>query len=232
VVSFGTAKTGATVNFIIDKGTGSLSATSAVTNNSGYASVTLTLTNFTSNIQLSVCVAPGNSPCQTVYGNPVAASLLNLQGVTGEGQVIAGTSFQPLILRVTDSSKPPNSVLGASVTFESTVLRGVDLTAGDPSATQPGMPTILSVSQSSLQSDANGLVSFLPSTVSFGAPLEIEIQASAGTTAALQSQMQSFASTSGVGAAPPEHGPGHDSPWRGGAAGSRGPPRETGGDDY
>jgi len=231
VVSRGTPKTGATVDFIIDQGSGSLSAASAVTNNSGYASVTLTLTNFTANIQVSVCVGPGNAPCQTVYGNAVAAGLLNLQGVAGEGQVVAGTSFQPLVLRVTDSSKPPNLVLGASVVFQSTVLRplGDVLTPSNPSATQTGMAVILAASQNSMKSDVNGLVSFLPSSGPFSAPLEIEVQVLAGPTAVLQSTMQSFSSAGGGGTAPPDKGSGLDSPSRGNHSGPPGPAQEPGG---
>ncbi len=98
------------------------SASSAVTNSSGYASVNLTLTNFTTSFQISVCVANGN-PCQPIYGNAVAASMLNLQAVAGESQVVSGTVFQPLEIRVIDSSTPPNPILGANVLFQSTVSR-------------------------------------------------------------------------------------------------------------
>ena len=201
VVSQGTPQNGVTVNFAIAQGSGSLSSASAVTNSNGYASVTLTLTNFTANVQLSVCVAPGNNPCQTIYGNAVAATMLNLQAVAGAGQVVAGPAFQPLTVRVTDSSTPPNPVLGANVLFQSTVLRplGNELTLapGDPTVTQTGMPVILSASQITVQSDVNGLASFAPSVGSFTGPLEIEIQVSAGTTATLQDVMETFPESGG-----------------------------------
>ena len=194
VVSLGAPQSGITVNFFIDQGSGSLSAPSAVTNSTGYASVTLTLTSFTANVQLSACVGPGNAPCQTIYGNAVAATMLNLQAVAGAGQVVTGAAFQPLTVRVIDSSTPPNPVLGASVLFQSTVLRptGNDpvLTPGDPTVTQTGMPVILSASQSTVQSDGNGLASIVPSAGSFTGPLEIEIQVSAGTTAVLQNELE------------------------------------------
>jgi len=109
VVNTGVPQSGVTVNFRIAQGTGSLSSATAVTNASGYASVTLTLTDFTANVQLTACVAPGNSPCQTVYGNAVAAALLNLQAVAGAGQVVTGQAFQPLSVRVTDSFHPAQS---------------------------------------------------------------------------------------------------------------------------
>jgi hypothetical protein len=185
------------VDFTIAQGSGSLSAGSAVTNSAGYASVTLTLTNFTANVQLTACVA-GGSPCVTVYGNAVAPAQLNLQAVSGAGQVVSGNPFQPLTVRVTDSSSPPNPVLAASVFFQSTVLRATGdnpvLTPGDLAATQTDTLVILSESQSAVLSNTNGLASFVPSAGSFTGPLEIEIQVSAGTTAALQDAMESIPS--------------------------------------
>ncbi|MFZ0773215.1 MAG: IPT/TIG domain-containing protein [Candidatus Sulfotelmatobacter sp.] len=230
VLSTGTPQSGVTVNFTITQGSGSLSSASAVTNSSGYASVTLTLTAFTANVQLSVCVAPGNSPCKTIYGNAVAPGLLNLQAVAGAGQVATGSAFQPLTVRVTDSSTPPNPVLGASVLFQSTVLRpaGKDLTlvTGDPAVTQTGMLVILSASQSSVTSDANGLASFMPSVGSFTGPLEVEIQVSAGTSAALQDVMESFPQSSSGSTAAPTRGP-----WHGGAPAPRAPVWQLRSDD-
>jgi len=97
---------------------------------------------------------------------------------------------------VTDSSTPPNPILGASVLFQSAVLRpaGGDLTLapGDPTNTQTGMPVILSASQSSVTSDANGLASFVPTVGSFTGLLEVEIQVSAGTSAALETWRKVF----------------------------------------
>jgi len=126
---------------------------------------------------------------------------MNLQAVAGAGQVVAGTAFQPLTVRVTDSSSPPNSVLGASVLFQSTVLcpegNNLTLAPADPTVTQTGMAVILSASQSTAQSDVNGLASFVPSVGSFTGVLEIEIQVSAGTTAVLEDELVSFPASSG-----------------------------------
>jgi hypothetical protein len=207
VVSFGAPQSGVDVNFILAQGVGSLSSTSAVTNSSGYASVTLTLTNFTANIQISVCVAPADSPCATIYGSAVSTSALNLQAVAGESQIVSGQPFQPLVVRVTDSSTPPNPVLGASVLFQSTVMRAaandLTLTPGDPTVTQPGMAVILGVVQSTVQSDVNGLASFTASVGSLSGPVVVELQVSAGTTAALQNVMAAYpASDSGSSALP------------------------------
>ncbi len=183
------------MNFAVGQGAGTLSATSAVSNSQGYASVTLTLTNFTASIQVSACVAPGNNPCQTISGNAVAAAALQLAAVAGAGQVVTGPAFQALTVRVTDFSTPPNPILGASVLFQSIVMRptgdGLTFAPGDPSGTPTGMPVILSASQSTVQSDVNGLASFVPSVGSFTGILEIQIQVSAGTTAVLQDMLES-----------------------------------------
>ncbi len=230
VVSLGVPKSGVTVNFAVMQGSGSLSTPSAITNSSGYASVTLTLSNFTAAVQVSVCVAPGNNPCQTIAGNAVAAAMLKLQAVAGGGQIVADVAFQPLIVRVTDASAPPNSVLGASVLFQSTLLRPMedDLTqpSGDPSATPPGTPVILSMTEVSVQSDVNGLASFIPSIGSFTGALEFEIAVSAGTTGALQDQLKSFPSGTGGNASPPD-----SSPWHGSVPARRGLSRVGGGVD-
>jgi hypothetical protein len=199
VVDLGAPKSGVTVNFFFAFGSGSLSAPSAVTNSSGYATVTLTVANFTGDLQVNACVAPNNSPCQNIYGNAVAPTMLNLQAVSGAGQVVAGSPFQPLTVRVTDSSTPPNSVLGASVLFQSTVLRpagnNLAIATGGSSNTQNGMPVILSSSQTAVQSNSIGLASSTPSVGSFTGTLEIEIQVSAGTAASLQDVMESLPET-------------------------------------
>jgi hypothetical protein len=223
VVSLGAPQSGVTVNFAIVQGTGSLSSPSAVTNSQGYASVTLTLTNFTANVQLTACVAPANNPCQTISGNAVVASRLNLQGAAGAGQVVAGTAFQPLMVRVTDSSTPPNPILGASVAFQSTVMRpvgnGVPAPPGDPSGTQTGMPVILSASQITVLSDVNGLASLVPSVGSFTGTLQIQIQVSAGTTAVLQDELETVPAASSGNTSPTF------SQWPGSVPAPRAPPR-------
>src|SRR5712671_4856227 len=56
VVSLGAPKSGVTVNFAILQGSGRLSSLSAVTDSGGFASVTLTVTNLSTAVQLSACV--------------------------------------------------------------------------------------------------------------------------------------------------------------------------------
>jgi len=197
VMSNGVPKTGVTVNFTVVAGLGNLSSSSAITNSSGYATVTLALTNFALSVQVSVCVAPANNPCQAFYGTPVPPSLQNLQRVAGAAQVVKlGTVFQPVIVRVTDSSSPPVPVLGASVTFQTMVLRPIGDApaggAGDNRTGTPTMPIILSATQSSILSDANGLASTIPSTGLFTGSLEVDVSATAGATAALQYVLQAL----------------------------------------
>lgn len=154
--------------------------------------------------------------------------MLKLQAVTGSDQIIAGTAFQPLTVRVTDSSTPPNPVLAASVLFQDTVLRpaanDLTLAPGDSAA----MPVILSSTQVSMPSNGNGLASFIPSVGSFSGTLEIEIQVSAGATAALQDVLEIFPeSVSG------DTSPGASGPWHGNVPDPRGsPPRTPRADEY
>jgi hypothetical protein len=207
VVSNGVPQNGVAVCFSIAQGAGSLSpatagcssytvSAKAVTSSNGYASVALTLTNFTANVQVVACVASG-SPCRTVSGNAVAPALINLQAVAGAAQVMAGQAFQPLIVRVTDSSTPPNPVLGASVLFQSAVVRSTGDNLAVTAGSQSGMPVILSENQAIVSSDANGLASILPSVGLFTGPLQIQIQVSAGTTASLLDELEAFPVISG-----------------------------------
>lgn len=192
VVSNGNPQNSVTVNFT-NYGAGTLSAASAQTNASGYATVMLSLTQFGSSLQVSACVGPG-PPCQTFYGTPVPASALQLLPVAGAGQVTTGAAFQPVLVRVTDSSTPPNPVLGASVTFLTTVLRpggtGPGGGGGETISGNPAMPVILKVTQSSALSDANGLANVVPSSSGFSGPLEVDVEVTAGISASLDYPLQ------------------------------------------
>jgi hypothetical protein len=185
-LSNGSPQSGKTVDFIITQGSGTLSAPSAKTDSNGYASVTLSLANFTGNVQLSACVAPGDSPCQSVYGNAVAGSATNLMPVAGTSQIITlNHPFQPVIMRVTDASTPPNPVLGANVTFQSTVMRPAPGASpggsGESNSAQPGEATVLSVSETTVMTDVSGLASLVPSVGLFTGPLEISVMIISGT---------------------------------------------------
>jgi len=185
VLSNGVAQSNLNVNFSISQGAGILSSPTASTNSSGYATTTLTVTQLESLVQLTACVAPANAPCQTFYVNPVPLPQQNLQPVAGGGQVSTGLAFQPVVVRVTDSSSPPNPVIAAGVEFQTTVLRpvGASSAGGVTNPTNPVMPVILQVSQSSATSDLNGLANVVPSAGGFEAPVEVDVTVTAGTSA-------------------------------------------------
>jgi hypothetical protein len=199
VVSNGTPQNNVKVNFAVISGNASLSAASAQTNSSGYASVTLTAGQFAALVKVSACVAPANAPCQIISANPVPPASQNLRLVAGSGQVSAGTGLQPLVVQVTDSSSPPNPVVGASVWFLTTVLRSsgtVAASSGETNPTNPGMPVILQVSQSSATTDMNGLANIVPSAGGFVPPLEIDVAIMAGNGASLDYPIQLLPSLS------------------------------------
>jgi hypothetical protein len=189
VMSNGVPQNPATVDFNLTAGSGSLSAASASTNGGGYATVNLTLSQFAAAVQVNACVATTNGPCAPMYFIPVPPAQQELQPVAGENQIVAqGESFLPVVVRVTDSSSPPNPVLGASVAIENIVERAAgDFFAGNPAGTSGSsvLPDILSVSQSNLQSDFNGLASLEPSAGSFNGLLEVDVLATTGTGAML-----------------------------------------------
>jgi hypothetical protein len=169
VLSNGTAVNGKTVNYQIIQGTGTLSAASAQTDSSGYATLNLQLNSATTGAQFSVCVAPGNSPCQTFNAMVVSSSSLQLQSVSGILQITSpGQGFQPVVLRVVDSATPPHPVLGGSVFFQDLVGRVPQnepiIWAGEAGISQSAMPVILAQSQATIQSDSNGLAAFPIST--------------------------------------------------------------------
>jgi hypothetical protein len=183
ILSNGVPQNNMPVNFSVVKGTGELNAATASTSSGGYATTTLTVTQLASLVQVIACVAPTNAPCQTFYANPVPLPQQNLQPVSGAGQVSTRASFQPVVVRVTDSSSPPNPVIAAGVGFQTTVLRPLGSSSGEPNPTNPPMPVILQVSQSDATSDLNGLATLVPSPGGFSAPLEVDVTVSAGTTA-------------------------------------------------
>jgi hypothetical protein len=197
VMNSGVPQDSAMVNFNFTTGSASLSSNSVTTNSTGYATVNLTLSQFAAVVQMNACVAPSNAPCAPTYITPVSASQQNLQSVAGESQIIPqGQTFEPVIVRVTDSSSPPNPVLGATVTFENIVERPASdspaSTSGETNQGNPVMPNILSVSQSTAQSDINGLASIIPSTGSFNGTLAVDVLVTAGASAMLNYALETF----------------------------------------
>ena len=189
VLSNGVPQGNTQVTFTIVSGTGTLSSASAASNSAGYATVTLNVAQFSALVQVSVCVAPGNAPCAAVYANPVPLAQQNLQPISGGGQISTGPAFRPIVVRVTDSASPPNSVAGAPVAFLTTILRpsGTDPVngGGESNSGNPVMPVILHVSQTSAVSDINGLASITASGAGYSPPVEVDVAVSAGVSALL-----------------------------------------------
>jgi hypothetical protein len=186
-LSNGLPQNNVTVNFNIVSGSAILNAASAQTNSSGYATVTLTVTQFAAPVQVSACVAIVNGACRPIYANPVSLASQNLQPVSGNGQVSTGPVFQPVVVRVTDSASPPNPVIAATVIFLTTVLRPGGIPSadgnGETRSGNPATPVILQVSQSNATTDVNGLASIVPSAGGFTAPLEVDVAITTGTNA-------------------------------------------------
>src|ERR1035437_10056238 len=195
-LDLGVPKPNVAVNFAITKGTASLSAGTGTTNGSGFATITAQLTNQSADVQVSACVAPNNSPCQTFTLFSTPASLWMLETVSGSSQVVpTGQSFQPLVMRVTDGSSAANPVMGVSVTFETTLARVSPDNGGQQDGGSNirgnGMPVFLGSSQTQVVSTQDGLASIVPSVGSVG-PCDVFITVSAGQSTA-QLQMESVA---------------------------------------
>ncbi len=169
--------------FSITQGTVSLSAATATTDSSGSATVMAAVTNQSSTISISACVAPNNAPCQifTFFSTP--PSLWNLETVNGSSQVaLSGQTFQPLVMRVTDGSAVDNPVMGATVTFTTTLAQISQETGGQgtkSSSGQNGMPVILGTSQTQVMTSLNGLAYIVPSAAGVG-PCDVFVSVSAG----------------------------------------------------
>ena len=187
VLSNGNPVNGSVVNYQITQGFATLSNSAAQTDASGNASVNLQVTSLSALVQVRICVAPNNSPCQIFGANVVPVSSLQLQPVAGTLQIVpARQNFQPVIVRVTDSSSPPNPVLGAGVLFLSYVGRLPQnqpiVWTGESSISQPTTPVIVSKSQTTVQSDINGLASVPLSTLGISGNVAIVGSATAGTS--------------------------------------------------
>ena len=187
VMSNGVPVSNAQVNFAIESGSGTLSAASAQTNSNGNATVTFTVSQFSTGATISACVAPGNAPCGIFNANPVPLDQQRLVQISGAGQVTNSSTFQPVKVQVTDGSSAPNPVVAAPVTFQTTVLRPGGTVSfpgnGDTNPGNPAMPVILQVSATNATSDASGMVSLTPSSGGYSAPVEVDVRISAGTSA-------------------------------------------------
>jgi hypothetical protein len=123
LLSNGSPESGSTINFQLLLGSGTLTVSSVRSDTAGYARSTLHLSGLSSDVQGTGCLAPSNNPCPPFYVVTVAQSVLRLEDVSGSQQAIwVGQSFQPLSLRVTDSSTPTNPVVGATVSIRGAMI--------------------------------------------------------------------------------------------------------------
>lgn len=187
VLSNGLPQNNVPVNFTIVAGSGRLTGATH-TSSTGYATVTLTVTNIQALVQVSACVSPANAPCAVVYANPVPLALQRLQQISGAEQISTGQAFQPVVVRVTDSSSPPNSVIAAPVNFLTTVLRPIESGPGN-SGNLP-MPVILKITPNNLLTDLNGLATITPSGGGFDPPVEVDVGVTAGATAMIDDPLE------------------------------------------
>ncbi len=191
-----------TVNYTVTQGTASLSASSAVTNSLGFATVTANLTNLAFNVQVSACtVFQGTTICSSqpfaLFSTP--PSFWTLEPVSGSSQIVpVGQAFQPLVMRVTDGSTNDDPVMGVNVGF-ATMLARVSTGQGGPPGEglggQGGVPIILGSAQAQSATDQNGLASIVPSAGSVG-PCDVFIMVTAGASTA-QLEMQVVAAITG-----------------------------------
>lgn len=197
LLSNGIPVSGGTINFQVLLGSGVVTSPSVGTDATGYARSTLHVSNLSSDVQGSACVAPANNPCQTFYVVAVAPSSLRLENVSGSQQAIwVGQSFRPVSLRVTDSSTPANPVLGATVLVQGAMFlpsgedENNEQNNGETSSSNHAMQVVLGSFQTTMVTDGNGIVSFMPSSGGLYRPLDVEVSASAGTTSLLQFEFQ------------------------------------------
>jgi hypothetical protein len=196
VLSNGAPVSGSTVTFQVMKGSATLNPANATTNASGYVTTALHIPALGGDLQVSACVQPGSKPCQSFSAVAVPASSLRLEAISGGTQAsTVGQNFQPVIVRATDSSIPPNPVLGALVSFQEVVFR---LAPTPPVISIGGIvinpnpaPVIIASSHGSLLSDRSGLVNIQPSTGGAQGAVEIQGSASAGA-GSVPFQLQSF----------------------------------------
>ena len=207
VLDLGVPQPNVAINFMLTKGTASLSSAKATTNGLGFASITANIANQNGDVQVSACAAPGNSPCQTFTMFSTPSSLWTLETVSGSTQVVTnGGTFQPLAMRVTDGSVAANPVLGVTVTFETTLATIGHGQGGPPgggsSSAAGAQPVLLGSSQAQVVTSQDGIASILPSAGNVG-PCDVFVAVGAGNSS-VQFQMENLAAMIPV---VPVHGP-------------------------
>jgi len=186
-----------TVNFAVTRGTASLSAGSATTGGSGFATIFANLTNISAAVQVSACIAPNNAPCQilTLFSTP--PSLWTLETVSGSSQFVrTGQSFRPLMMRVTDGSAAENPVMSVNVSFATTLARvgsvDGDQQNGESLGGGNGSPVLLGSPLTQVVVSAQDGTAYIVPTAGSVGPCAVFITVSAGA-AVTQFQMDNLA---------------------------------------
>jgi hypothetical protein len=197
VLSNGSPQSGRTVNFRVLLGNATLSSSIGLTDANGYATTTVQIANMSGNVRANACVAPANTVCALLTLTQVAATNLKLRIVSGSAQMVGlGQPFQPVVVRVTDSSSPWNPVQGADIDFVMMIMRPDNdvFLDHDPEGAggSHGMPVILGSSQVAVASDVSGLASVLPTAGSLPGMIEIEIIATAANGATQKFELESI----------------------------------------
>lgn len=197
VLSYGSPQSGRTVNFNLLLGNATLTSSSGTTDINGYATTTVQIPSMSGDVRANACVAPANTVCALLTLTRVALTNLKLSTVSGSAQMVGvGQPFQPVVVRVTDSSSPWNPVQGAGIDFLMTIMRPDNdvFLDQDPEGAggSHGMPVILGSSLLSVASDISGLASVQPTVGSLPGMVEIEIVASAANGASQQFELESI----------------------------------------
>jgi hypothetical protein len=182
VVVNGTPAANQTVNFLVNSGSATFDPASPVTNSNGIASTLVSVGQVTSDVNISACVAPGDSPCRTLMVYPVTSNNIKLQTVGGDQQTIGvGQNFAPVSLKVTDVNANP--VSSVAVAFLVDVYRAqteaIRVVNGEAVTFRRAEPVMLQTFTATVVSDGNGLVT-LPIAVNETQPVNIIVQVRAG----------------------------------------------------
>src|SRR5205823_14158574 len=143
LLTSGTGQSGHTITYSITSGTGSLGSTSATTDANGAATVNLSVSSFVSSVSVNACTS--GAACTRFAIVPMAAGALVLQTISGDAQMIAvGQSFQPIVLRVTDTSSPQIPMANIPVIISGAVFATTQPDcAPDTGICRPAMPHAL-----------------------------------------------------------------------------------------
>jgi len=174
---------GKTVNFAVTSGTAQLLRGSVTTDSTGTANTQATVNGISAPVSISACVAPANTPCRIFMIDPVSGSTVGLQAVSGNAQtVVAGQSFAPLVMRVTDSAGDP--VTGVSVAFAVHIFRVIGVVSpirsGEALTLRSTRLVVFSSSSGSAMSDVNGLVT-IPGITSPAEAVQVTVHVAAGS---------------------------------------------------